>query len=502
MSDRYGEGARGNPRLTATILLSCTLLLAGCVHNPPKVYGEPGTSPSPDKAWTPPPKIIHAANAASSQVGTIPADLLKESEHLTLLDIVDIALRNSPQTAAAWAQARSAAAAYGSQKGNYYPQLSATASVTRAQGSFANGSISYFQRSYQPEADLSWLLYDFGGRKASAVEKLDALVAADFTHNSIIQNVILAVEQAYYQYVSAKALYAAQQVSVKDAKTNLQAAEERHKAGVATIADVLQARTALAQARLSLETIKGQIQTTRGALATAMGLPANVPYDVGEPSGQPEVNKTLGEVEKYLDKAEANRPDLAASKALAAKATAHVKTIKAQAYPSISGTASLYRTYYDNHDVYGNSYSAGIFLKVPIFTGFSHQYDVLKAKADEDTARAQFESLQQEVTLQVWSSYYNLKTARQQVLTSRDLLKSAKESHDVALGRYKAGVGSILDLLAAQSALASARAQRVQADAAWYTAIAQLAHDTGALTVEEQKKELGKAVTVEKEREP
>ncbi len=502
MKDHSVERARGNPRLTAAILLSCTMLLAGCVHNPPRVYGEPGTAPSPDKPWTPPERIVHAAKAAKTSTGTIPEDLLEKSKDLTLLDIVDIALRNSPQTAAAWSQARSAAAAYGSQKGNYYPQLDASASVTRTQGNFANGQISYYQRSYQPSADLTWLLYDFGGRKAAVSEKRDALIAADFSHNAMIQNVVLTVEQAYYQYLTAKALYQSQESALKEAHTNLSAAQDRHKAGLATIADVLQARTALAQAQLQMDSFEGQIQTTRGALATAMGLPANVPYDVGQPSGQPEVENTLGEVDNYLDKALENRPDLAAAKANALKASAHVSKIRAEAYPSLTGSATVGRTYYDSHDLYGNSYTAGIYLKVPLFTGFSHQYDVLQARADEDTARSQFQSKEQEVTYQVWSSYYALRTAKQRVITSRDLLKSATESQEVALGRYKAGVGSILDLLAAQSALQNARAQRVQADSDWYMAKAQLAHDTGTLTIADRKKELGAPVTVEKEKKP
>lgn len=502
MTDLKVGGTRGTPRLTATILLSCTVLLAGCVHNPPKVYGEPGTAPSADKPWTPPARIVHAAKDVQSSSGAIPADLLKKSANLTLLDIVDIALRNSPQTAAAWSEARSAAAAFGSQRGDYYPRLDAAASVARTQGTFANGQISYFQRSYQPSAELTWLLYDFGGRKAAVDEKRDALIAADFSHNAMIQNVVLTVEQAYYQYLTARALYTSQEAAVKEAHTNLNAAEDRHKAGLATIADVLQARTALAQATLQLESFEGQIQTTRGALATAMGLPANVPYDVGQPSGQPDVEHTLSEVDTYLEKALENRPDLAAAKANALKASAHVRKIKAEALPSLTGTANVGRTYYDSRDLYGNNYTAGIYLKVPLFTGFSHQYDVQQARADEDTAKARFQSIQQEVTYQVWSSYYALRTAKQRVITSQDLLKSATESQAVALGRYKAGVGSILDLLAAQSALQNARAQRVQADSDWYMAMAQLAHDTGTLTIEEQKKELGKHVTVEKENKP
>ena len=88
----------------------------------------------------------------------------------------------------------------------------------------------------------------------------------------------------------------------------------------------------------------------------------------------------------------------------------------------------------------------------------------------------------QQVGLQVWTSYYGLRTATQRLATSRDLLASAQESANVAAERYRAGVGNIIDLLTAEAALENARAEEVQARADWFVAVAQLAHDTGNLT--------------------
>jgi outer membrane protein TolC len=81
----------------------------------------------------------------------------------------------------------------------------------------------------------------------------------------------------------------------------------------------------------------------------------------------------------------------------------------------------------------------------------------------------------------VWSSYYALQTAEQRLITARELLSSAQQSADVASGRYRSGVGTILDVLTAEAALESARAQEVQARTDWFLAVAQLAHDTGSL---------------------
>jgi outer membrane protein TolC len=106
---------------------------------------------------------------------------------------------------------------------------------------------------------------------------------------------------------------------------------------------------------------------------------------------------------------------------------------------------------------------------------------VRAAELESQIAAENVRSVEQNVNLQVWTSYFTLQTATQRLGTARDLLASAQESADVAQSRYRAGVGSILDLLTAESALENARAQEVQARADWFVAVAQLAHDTGSL---------------------
>ena len=104
-----------------------------------------------------------------------------------------------------------------------------------------------------------------------------------------------------------------------------------------------------------------------------------------------------------------------------------------------------------------------------------------QSQADLEASRAHVVTLEQQATLQVWTDDADLRTAAQRIETSRTLLQSAQESEQATSERYRAGVGSILDLLTAQSTLALARAQEVQARADWLLALAQLAHDTGSL---------------------
>src|SRR6185503_10327776 len=105
------------------------------------------------------------------------------------------------------------------------------------------------------------------------------------THNAAIQNVVLQAEQAYFSFQASRGLLEAAKATVQTAQANLQAADHRHEVGVATIADVLQARTALSQAELAAQLADGQVEAARAGLALAMGLDANGHFEVAPDSG-------------------------------------------------------------------------------------------------------------------------------------------------------------------------------------------------------------------------
>lgn len=461
-------------------VVAVALLLSGCANSLSEMRTGPGTSPSPGEMWKPPPGTRMPPPVAAPPAA-IPPDIVKAAEGFTLSQLIDLALRNSPITRGAWAAARSAAAAHGSDRGAYYPTVELDASAVRARGSAAGGTNTFQQTRYGPSLLLDYLLFDVGGRSATVEESRQALIAADWSHNAAIQDVVLAVQQTYFLYVQSKALLEARRADLEEARTNLDAAEQRHAAGVATIADVLQARTARSQAELALETVEGAIQTVRGALATAVGVPANTAIDVPPPPDDLPVVQVSKDVDAIILKAEEQRPDLAAARSLVAEAESHVKTVRSDGMPSLGLSAQAGRVWYDSGESYQDTYSAGLFLRVPLFTGFSQHYNELQAEADAERSRASLETLRQQAVYQVWSSYYALRTAEQKQKTVADLLASATQSNEVALGRYKAGVGSIIDLLVAQAGLSSARAQQVGARVEWLLALARLAHDTGTL---------------------
>lgn len=475
-----GARAIGRAGRLPGVAFAC-LLFGGCV-GAPSAGGARGVSPAPEVPWTPPPGPLRAPDTLTGErAPPVPGDLADRLQRLTLADIVDLGLRNNPTTRLAWANARTAAAAYGAERAAWVPTVDAEVNAARLKTAASQGRTAVEQSVLTPSLTLSYLLFDFGARSGRVAGARNRMLAASYAHNAAIQDVVLQIQVAYFQYQANRALLQAQRTTLEEAELNLTVAEERRRVGLATIADVLQARTAASQARLDLQSVEGNLQTARGGLALSLGLPANLPYDVDSTDTEAPVAGLADSVDAIIAAAVAGRPDLAAARAQAEAARAGMGEARAALLPSLQFGATGGRTYATTIPNGANSYTLSLGLAIPLFDGFARQYDLSGARSAADAAAARSESLRQQVIFQVFSAYYALQTATRRVATAADLVASATQSNEVARGRYRSGVGSVLDLLAAQSALASARAQQVEARLAWSVSLAQLAHDAGLL---------------------
>ncbi len=437
------------------------LLLAGSL-----AAGAPARAGSDDPFATeagirPPPCVQPAATAA-----------------LGLADVVDLALCNNPQTREAWAAARVQAGAVGVARAAWLPGLNATLGSSRVRSAVEDRATNNATLNSGSLA-VSWLLYDFGVREATLESARQLLAAAIATQDSTTQAVFLAALQAFYQVHALQAAVDAAEQSEKSARESLAAAEARYRAGSATPADRLQAQTALSQATLVRIRADGELKNARGTLANAVGLDAHRPPALAPLAASAPPAGYERDVDALIAEARSRRPDLAAAEAQAQAARATVDATRAAHLPTISLSAAP--GWQDNGGLTTHSSSIGVSVNIPLFSGFGQTYRVRTAEAQAEQRNAQRDRLRLQVALDVWKAYQTLLTATQSLRSTADLLAAAEQSERVALGRYRAGVGSILDLLSAQSALASARQQRVQSAYDWNVSRATLAQSVGAL---------------------
>jgi outer membrane protein TolC len=190
------------------------------------------------------------------------------------------------------------------------------------------------------------------------------------------------------------------------------------------------------------------------------------------------------EIDSLIARALRERPDLAAMRAEYDAARGRIRAVRGERLPSLTAGGSAGLNYRSGQSGGSSAYVLTIGLRIPLFNGFIWEYNQQQAEAQAEAALARAVGFRQQVIYEVFQSYYTLQTAAVRVGTADDLLASASESAAAARGRYEGGVGSLLELLSAEEALASARAQRIQARLGWQAALVRLARDAGLLDLQ------------------
>lgn len=393
---------------------------------------------------------------------------------LSIADVVDRTLCHNPKSHEVWANARFQAAQIGVAQAPYLPNATVAGAVGR------NWNDNSGINSLAANINLTYLLYDFGGRDAALENARQLFQAATATQDSTVQSLFLSAIQGYYQVNAAQAALESTQQAVISSQASLDAATSRYKVGIATPADRLQAQTAYSQALLNHINAEGVLQNTRGSLANLMGMDANKPYTLQASTEAPVYQKFQADVGELIAEARRRRPDLAAAEAQIKAAEANVGVAQAAGKPNISVTTNLG---IQDAQLSGltNNGGIGLNISIPLFTGFANTYKIRAAQELAEAQKASRDQIHLQIALDVWTAYQNVQTNTQSVQTSQDLVISATQNADVALGRYKAGVGNIIDVITAQSSLASARSQHIQAAFNWDIARAALAYAIGQL---------------------
>jgi TolC family type I secretion outer membrane protein len=397
---------------------------------------------------------------------------------LTLVQAVDIALCQNPQTRQSWAVAKVQAAAVGEARSAYLPDINASASLQRSEVRNTPNAGGF--TDLRASLSLDYLLFDFGGRAANVALARESLLAANWTHNNTLQVVILNAVQGYYQLFATQEAVQSTLAAEKASLASLEAARARLKAGTATRADVLQTQTAYSQAQLDRTQAEGDAAAARGILANALGLPAQRELRIAPPPDLEAQKVSERAVDELIEDARRLRPDLAAAQAQVRAAESNVVVQQSVGRPTISAFGAL-DALQASPGSDPRSGAVGVQLNIPLFTGFRNTYRVYQARAQVELDTASRDRLESDIALDVWRAYQDLRTQRQSLDTASDLVASAQENYNVALARYKAGVGTITDLLNAQSALVNAELQRIRARYQWNLAKATLAKAIGVL---------------------
>lgn len=413
---------------------------------------------------------------------------IEAAKTYTLAELVDLAESHNPETRVAWERAHAQAAALGIARSELYPALAAAAlsQTARSEELFGNQFVRQTEADFQVVLELSYTVFDFGGRRGRIDAAKADVLAANFAFNDAHRNVIYEVEQGYYQLLNASGQEDAARASLSNAQAVQQAAEERLKNGLATLPDVLEARSATAQAEYELQAVIGAKEIAHGNLATALGTSPTTAIHV-QPLEELPTPESIGDtIDLAIDRALAQRPDLMQLVAEVRSANARVKEARAAYYPQLALSANpVGQSTYGLQQQLPWAHTAGLVgeltfnLQWTIFDGGARRNRLAEAQAKVRATEAQANVTRNRITDQVWTAYSNLNTAFRQRQASLALLEAASQSYAAALESYNYGLRNLLDVTATQRTLAQARSADVLARTQVLTSLAELAFRTG-----------------------
>lgn len=370
---------------------------------------------------------------------------------LSLHDALALSLANNLNYQSSLADERAAEARVVQARSALWPHLSAGYSYVHAQTaeSFQFPSPTGFQKILFSSTDinnvngtLEYALYN-GGANVAGVGQASANLAASQSNVAAQKATIIRdTTSAYFQLIQAtrSAVVADQAVSVAGA--NLTTANEQYQAGTSAKVDVL--RTEVSQADARVDAIKAHNEAALANAQLANILNINL-SSIVTPTDPLETTAPEYKLGALLASAQ-SRPELAAAQDAVAIADQAVKLARAGVLPTISLQVQEASSKPNFFNVPQPQLTETLAVAWNLWDGGLTRGKVQEASADVDKAKIQLKSLDNGVDLEVREAFFNYTAAAAQVDAARDAQTAAQENYRVNAIRFKAGVGTSLEL--------------------------------------------------------
>jgi outer membrane protein len=438
-----------------------------------------------------------ASLCASSAIPDPKVATIDRNHQYSLAELIDVGERNNPKTRTTWERAKQQAKLLGIERSEYFPVLAATVLFgdQRVVQPFPKplSPVGYSVvdlRLIQPQIELQYLLFDFGGRKARLdAAKAEALASgAQFIKTN--QDVAFTISNDYYALLTAQERLQAARDTLKTAKTTQDAAEARLANGRATLPDVLNARAETAQANFDLELADGEEKIARVTLTEAIGVEPSPDISIAGERNAPLPTALTLSIDELISRALAGRPDLMAQILEIRKDDAEIRNSESAYWPKISLSANVAQTAGWPAEVrppaeLGHfntpTWAAGVSVEWTLFDGGLRKNNKELAKSRKRQASEELRDKRDQAQREVWSSYIAFRTALRQHEASVALLQSSETSYSASLDAYNYGVKNLVDVVTAEKQLALARLSSVSARSQVFTEAVRLESVTGNL---------------------
>ena len=283
------------------------------------------------------------------------------------------------------------------------------------------------------------------------------------------QELLLAVEQAYWQVVSlsAKRRIATQYVDMTRRLDDDM--KQLIKEGVATKASGLSVSVKAGEAEMTLTKVDNALTLSRMALCRLCGMPLDTPITLEDEKLEelPPLQTAATDAQTDTTTAFAHRPELQMLESALTISRRQVDMARSDFMPQLALTGGLLTTYpgltNGFEKKFKGTWAVGVALKVPVWNWGEGRHKVQAARADATIAALQLDEAKEQIALSLKQAAQRVEEAdKQYALSMRNLFRADENLYTARQG-FAEGVVVTSDLLSAQTAWVGAQSDKIDA---------------------------------------
>ncbi|HKW63219.1 MAG TPA: TolC family protein [Candidatus Acidoferrum sp.] len=410
------------------------------------------------------------ANAQAAPQTSTPAT------SLTLAQAEEIAIKNNPQITVGKLRALVAQQYVRESRSALMPNanLSLTAvdanPGSRLTAGFLNNPI-LFPRAAEG-ASVNQLVTDFG-------RSTNLLSSSEFTAKAEDQNaaatradILLAVDQAFYNSLDTQALVRVADETVQARQTLVDKVQALAQAKLKSDLDLSFANVELARAKLLLLASRNNFQASVATLSAMLGYASEQNFQLVEETTP--IAPPAPDVQPLIQQALQQRPEIQAMQFQVESAQKFGSAEHDLWRPTVNAFGVVGNTPVRDDHITPNWYGAvGVNINIPVFNGFLYNARAKAADLQTEVNRQKLADLRNSVTRDVRISWQDTNRAYERLSVTQQLRQQASLALDLAQARYNLGLGSIVEFT--QAELQKTEADIADTDATYQYRLAQIA---------------------------
>jgi outer membrane protein len=433
------------------------------------------SAPMPQTATQP------AGSSVQQQPGLpVPAPAPGSPTLLSVKDAQVLALKNNPQISVARLNALASQQVTREVRSTLWPtaRIDLTAVDTNPGNRITAGALNnpvIYQRA-AAGATVSQLITDFG-RSTNLVASANLAAKAE-NQNALAtkEQILLAVDQAFYNSLQAQAVLTVAEQTVKDRQTVSDQVGALFKSKLKSELDFSFANVNLAQAKLLLLDAQNNVNAAQATLSAILGFQNLQNFQLAEdttPTAAP-----LDNVDNLISSAFTTRPEILALEFQSESAQKFQKAERDLLFPEIRALGAVGDTPVRNPVISSWYGAVGVNVDIPIFNGFLFSARAREAALKAQATQERLRDIRARIARDVRTSWLNAKTAYDRLAVSQQLLDQANLALNLSQARYRLGLGSIVELSQAQLQQTQAQISSVGAGYDYRLALAVLQYQT------------------------